>query len=77
MNAPVNVQIPPRCRVCCLTSTSLRISLSACQVDDLKRHRYDVADVLRDVCRILGGVECLRQVVFLLKKEVRRQAPAA
>lgn len=40
------------------------------QVDDLKRHRYDVADVLRDVCRILGGVECLRQVVFLLKQEV-------
>lgn len=41
------------------------------QVDDLKRHRYDVADVLRDVCRILGGVPCLRQVVFLLEQEVR------
>ena len=41
------------------------------QVDDLKRRRYDVSDVLRDVCRILGGVECLRQAVFLLKREVR------
>ncbi|CAN0457829.1 unnamed protein product, partial [Ectocarpus sp. 8 AP-2014] len=40
--------------------------------DDLKRHRYDVADVLRDVCRILGGVQCLRQVVILLDQEVSR-----
>eukprot|EP00752_Nemacystus_decipiens_P010447 g9307.t1 len=44
--------------------------LSHDEVDDLKRHRYDVSDVLRDVCRILGGVECLRQVVFLLKQEL-------
>lgn len=39
-------------------------------MDDLKRHRYDVADVLRDICRILGGVPCLRQVVFILEQEV-------
>ncbi|CAN0313886.1 unnamed protein product [Pylaiella littoralis] len=46
--------------------------LSDNEVDDLKRHRYDVADVLRDVCRILGGVPCLRQVVFLLEQEVAK-----
>ncbi|CAN0113344.1 unnamed protein product, partial [Hapterophycus canaliculatus] len=38
--------------------------------DDLKRHRYDVADVLRDVCRIVGGVPCLQQVVLILEQEV-------
>eukprot|EP00903_Cladosiphon_okamuranus_P011653 g10961.t1 len=48
--------------------------LSRNEMDDLKRHRYDVADVLRDVCRILGGVECLRQVVLLLKQELARFA---
>ena len=40
------------------------------QVDDQKRHRYDVADVLRDVSRILGGVPCLRQLVAILEQEV-------
>ncbi|CAM9594406.1 unnamed protein product [Chrysoparadoxa australica] len=28
------------------------------QVDDLKRHRYDVSDVLNDCCRVLGGASC-------------------
>lgn len=41
------------------------------EVDDLKRHRYDVADALRDVMRIIGGVSCLRQVLSILKQEVR------
>lgn len=40
------------------------------EVDDLKRHRYDVADALRDVMRIIGGVSCLRQVLSILKQEV-------
>ncbi|CAB1115460.1 unnamed protein product [Ectocarpus sp. CCAP 1310/34] len=44
--------------------------LASDEIDDLKRHRYDVADVLRDVCRILGGVQCLRQVVILLDQEL-------
>ncbi|CAN0101819.1 unnamed protein product, partial [Ectocarpus sp. 12 AP-2014] len=44
--------------------------LACDEIDDLKRHRYDVADVLRDVCRILGGVQCLRQVVVLLDQEL-------
>ena len=49
--------------------------LSADEVDDLKRHRYDVADALRDVGRILGSVPCLRQVVTILEQEVRCVAP--
>ncbi|CAM9473964.1 unnamed protein product [Scytosiphon promiscuus] len=51
--------------------------LSDDEVDDLKRHRYDVADVLRDVCRILGGVQCLRQVVLLLEQELAKLATLA
>ena len=50
---------------------SLSLSFFFSQVDDQKRHRYDVADVLRDVSRILGGVPCLQQLVVILEQEVR------
>lgn len=46
-------------------------------MDDLKSHRYDVADVLQDVCRILGGVQCLRQIIFILEQEVSLFAESA
>lgn len=44
--------------------------LSYDEVEDVKSHRYDVADVLQDVCRILGAVPSLRQMLFILEQEV-------
>lgn len=44
--------------------------LSDDEVEDVKSHRYDVADVLHDVCRVLGAVPSLRQMVLILEQEV-------
>lgn len=40
------------------------------QVDDLKRHRYDVSDVLNDCSRVLGGVTILGLVLQQLEQEL-------
>ncbi|KAG5187740.1 armadillo-type protein [Tribonema minus] len=47
------------------------------QVSDIKQHRYDVADVLRDCCQVLGAVHCLGRAVAALEGELAalRAAP--
>lgn len=51
--------------------------LSYDEVEDVKSHRYDVADVLQDVCRILGAVPSLRQMLFILEQELANLAALA
>src|SRR5690242_7108051 len=40
------------------------------QIDDIKKHRYDVADVLNDCCEVLGAVYCLSRVLAQLEAEL-------
>ncbi|CAM9622957.1 unnamed protein product [Discosporangium mesarthrocarpum] len=44
--------------------------LSEAEIDDCKRHRYEVADVLNDICKVLGGVYCLGEILKQLEREL-------
>jgi transportin-3 len=41
------------------------------QADDVRKHRHDVADVLNDCCRVLGGPHCLMRLTSSLEMEVQ------
>ncbi|CAN0178884.1 unnamed protein product, partial [Phaeothamnion confervicola] len=51
--------------------------LTSDQIDDLKRHRYDVGDLLNDCAGVLGAVDCLRLLVPELEREVASLAALA